>query len=341
MATLANKFMTLKDVAAATHDKATLELAEVLQDDNEILDDIHFLECNNGSTHKSALRTSLPEVSWAEINKGTASSKSTAKQVTDVTGMIEARSIIDERLCIGMKDKSGLAAIRKNEDLAFTEAMNQEFAECLFYGDPAKDPKKFLGFTNRYAAPVGEVADQLVDGGGQGSDNTSVWLVGWGVGKCFGLYPTNSKAGLEVKDLGLRDARDGEGLEYSAYKTEFRWAAGLCVRDHRYVGRLCNIDVSNLANAVGAESNPASDLVKNMIILSERVKSAGTQKQAFYCTRRVMTALRLQILAKQNVNLAFETVAGKKVLTFNGIPVRRCDALLETESRVTGDFVQG
>ena len=336
MATLANKFMTLRDVAAATNDKATLELAEVLQDDNEVLDDIHFLECNNGSTHKSAYRTSLPAVGWAELNKGTASSKSTAKQVTDVTGMIEARSIIDERLCIGMKDRTGLAAIRKNEDLAFTEAMNQEFAECLFYGDPDHDAKKFLGFAPRYDNPEKENGEQLVDGGGTGSDNSSVWLIGWGPAKVFGLYPTNSKAGLEVKDLGLRDARDGDGLEYSAYKTEFRWAAGLCVRDWRYVGRLCNIDMSNLTSG-----SSAADLVKKLIILSERVKSAGATKQAFYCTRRVTTALRLQILDKSNVNLTFESVAGKKVLTFNGIPVRRCDALLETEAQVTGTFTQG
>jgi hypothetical protein len=35
-----------------------------------------------------------------------------------------------------------------------------------------------------------------------------------------------------------------------------------------------------------------------------------------------------------NSTLTMETVAGKKVMTFDGVPVRRCDAILNTEAVV-------
>ena len=44
--------------------------------------------------------------------------------------------------------------------------------------------------------------------------------------------------------------------------------------------------------------------------------------------------LRLGILEKTNTQTTFETVAGKRVMMFDGIPVKRCDAILNTETRV-------
>jgi hypothetical protein len=50
--------------------------------------------------------------------------------------------------------------------------------------------------------------------------------------------------------------------------------------------------------------------------------------------RTLREKLRLGILEKVSTNLTWETVEGKRVMTFDDIPVRRTDALINTETRV-------
>jgi len=57
-------------------------------------------------------------------------------------------------------------------------------------------------------------------------------------------------------------------------------------------------------------------------------------RAAFYGNRTVSSFLRRQITNKDNVNLLFENVGGKKVTTFDGVPFRRTDAILNTEAAV-------
>jgi hypothetical protein len=71
-----------------------------------------------------------------------------------------------------------------------------------------------------------------------------------------------------------------------------------------------------------------------MIQASERIPEMGKGRAAFYMNRRLREKLRLGILEKVSTNLTFETVAGERVMTFDDIPVRRTDALINTESRV-------
>lgn len=52
--------------------------------------------------------------------------------------------------------------------------------------------------------------------------------------------------------------------------------------------------------------------------------------------RSTRTRLRLAKTNKNNVQLTPETVEGKKVLTFDGISVKRTDGIINTESKVTG-----
>ena len=58
-------------------------------------------------------------------------------------------------------------------------------------------------------------------------------------------------------------------------------------------------------------------------------------RPAFYCSRKIRSFLRRQITNKVAAStLTMEDVSGKKVVAFDGIPVRRTDALLHTEARV-------
>jgi len=322
---------TLLDVASRSEKdgKITQTIVELLNETNEIIDDATFVECNDGTGHKTTIRSGLPTATWRKLNYGVQPSKSTTVQVKDSTGMLEAYSEIDKALA----DLNGNTnAFRLSEDRAFLESMNQEFAETLFYGDSTVDPEKFMGLAPRYNDSMAENGSNVLKGGGSGSDNTSVWLIVWGMNTAHCLYPKGSAAGLSHRDLGEWTLEDANGGKYQGYRTHYKWDCGFTLRDWRYVVRICNIDVSDLTKDA---SSGSADLIDLMVQAEELVPNLSMGRAAFYCNRTIRSFLRRQITNKANVHLNIEQVAGKRVLAFDGIPVRRCDAILNTEATVS------
>ena len=59
-------------------------------------------------------------------------------------------------------------------------------------------------------------------------------------------------------------------------------------------------------------------------------------RPVFYCNRTVRSFLRRQIANKvAQSTLTMDTVAGKRVVAFDDIPVKRCDQILNSESTVS------
>jgi hypothetical protein len=325
MATLANLNPTLMDVARRTDPSGKISaIVEMLQATNEILTDMPWVEGNLPTGHKTTVRTGLPAVAWRLLNYGVPKSKSQTVQVTDTTGMLEAYAEVDKDLAIL---NGNTAEFRLSEDRAFVEAMNQEMARTVFYGEKTK-PEQFVGLAPRFSDPSVPSGANVIDGGGRGDDNTSIWLVVWGENTVHGIYPKGSKAGLLQEDLGEVTLEDGNGGLYQGFRSHYQWKCGLTVRDWRYVVRIANIDVSDLAGS------SAANLINLMIDAGEVPPSMGMGRAVWYCNKTVRSALRKQILAKNNVNLTWDNVAGKQVLAFDGMPVRRCDAILNTEAAV-------
>ena len=57
-------------------------------------------------------------------------------------------------------------------------------------------------------------------------------------------------------------------------------------------------------------------------------------RTVIYCNRTIQTFLHKQAMNAKNVNLTIGEYAGKKIPEFLGMPIKRCDALLNTEARV-------
>lgn len=328
MATVGSLAVTLSDLARRMEDKKIAKIIEILAEQNEILQDIPFMEGNLPTGHKTTIRSGLPSVAWRLLNYGVQPSKSRTVQVTDTAGMLEAYAEVDKALA----DLNGnTAAFRLSEDKAFLEAMNQELANTLFYGNTATDPEKFLGLAARYNDLSAENAENILSAGGSGSDNTSIYLVVWGDNTCHGIYPKGSKAGLQTKDLGEVTLEDANGGKYQGYRTHYKWDVGVTLRDWRYGVRIANIDVSDLTK----DAASGADLVDLMTQAIELLPTENAGKAVFYCNKTVRSYLRRQIRNANNVNISMEEVAGKKVVAFDGIPVRKCDAILNTESVVS------
>lgn len=333
MATLSNTALTLADWAKRTDpDGRVPVVAELLSQTNEILEDAVFQEGNLPTGHRVVIRTGLPTVYWRALNQGIPNSKSTTAQVDESCGILEARSEVDKDLA---ELNGNTGAFRLSEDQAFLEAMNQTQAQTMFYGNPATDPKQYLGLATRYGTISGAGnAANIIDAGGTGSDNTSIYLVVWGENTCFCPFPKGSKAGLMHNDLGEQTVYNGDGTRMQALATQYQWKNGLVVKDWRYVVRICNIDVSNL---VGESS--AADLIKLMSRALDRIPNLGFGRPVFYMNRTVYSMLRIQALAKSQNVLAVEKGLNQfgtaaSWLSFEGVPLRKVDALLNTEARV-------
>ena len=340
MATLSANALTLADWAKRTDpDGRVPVVAELLSQSNEVLEDAVFAEGNLPTGHRVVIRTGLPTVYWRALNQGIPSSKSTTAQVDEACGMLEARSEVDKDLA---ELNGNTAAFRLSEDTAFLEAMNQTQATTLFYGNPGTDPKQYLGLAPRYGTISGAGnAQNILDAGGSGSDNTSVFLVVWGEQTVFCPFPKGSKAGLTHEDLGEQTVYNSDGTRMQALATRYQWKNGLVVKDWRYVVRICNIDISDLMAQTGTQaSTAATALVKLMARALYRIPNMSMGRAAFYMNRTVHSGLALAAMDKSQYVLKIEqglTQFGQpnSWLSFLGVPLRRVDALLNTESRVT------
>jgi hypothetical protein len=330
MGTLSTTNPTLADVASrmTADGKIDPQIVEMLNETNEILDDMTVIEANGFTEHKTTVRSGLPAGTWRKLNYGVQPEKSRTVPVKDSMGMLETYAEVDKALA----DLNGnSAAWRLSEDRAFIEGMNQTMATTLFYGDSSADPEKFMGLAPRYNSLSAENAMNIIDAGGTGSDNASIWLIVWGPNTCHTIFPKGSAAGLQSRDLGEHTLTDAAGGRYQGYRTHYKWDIGAVLRDWRYVVRIANIDVSDLTKT----GSTGADLIDLMTQALELVPNVGMGRPAFYMPRKIRSFLRRQITNKVAAStLTMEEIAGKKVVAFDGVPCRRTDALLLTEARV-------
>lgn len=339
MATLATGQLTLLDWAKRLDpDGKVPAIAEMLSQTNEILEDMVFVKGNLETGHRVVIRTGLPTVYWRLLNQGTPTSKSTSAQVDEGCGMMEGRSYIDSKLLALNSDS---AEFRTSEDRPFIEAMNQTMADTVMYGNPGVDPKTFTGLATRYGAISGAGnAQNVMDAGGTGSTNTSIYLVVWSPETVFGVFPKNLKAGLQHRSLGEEAVRDSNGNEYQADRTLFQWDAGFVVKDWRYVVRICNVDIAALTALTGTQAiTAATSIIKMMARSLDRIPNLGMGRAAFYANRTVVSHLRIVALEKSSSAVTIEKAVNQfgsafKQMEFLGVPVRKVDRLLNTEARV-------
>jgi hypothetical protein len=332
MAVLGTSNPTLADLAKVTDpDGSIADVVEILNATNEILMDMTFLEGNLTTGHRTSIRSGLPTPTWRKLYGGVQPTKSRAVQVTDNTGMMEDYSEVDKALV----DMAGNpAAFRLQEDRPHIEGMNQEFASTLFYGDESTAPEEFTGLAARYNSLSAENGDNIVSGGGSGSDNASIWLICWGPNTCHGIIPKGSKAGIQQRDLGevTIENADGNNGRMQAYRTHYRWDVGLSVRDWRYVVRIANIDRSLLT----ADISTGADLNDLMHQAWTELPSTSAGRCSWYMDKQVMSFLRRQTSnAVQNSTLSVDMVGGTMQTSWGGIPIRRVDALRTNEATVS------
>jgi hypothetical protein len=333
MATLGATFPTLVDVLKRMGPSGGIDrIAEVLTKKNPALEDFAFVEGNLPTGHRFTSRAALPGLTWRKLNQGVAPTKSRTDQVDEACGMLEAYSKVD----VDVAALNGnAAAFRASEDVSFVEAFNQELNTGLFYHSVLTAPEKFHGLTPRLNATSGNPASaQIIQASGSdgGSDHTSIWLILHSPDSVFCIFPKGSKGGLSMEDLGRKLVEDSDGNEFLAYVTRWQWKIGLCVRDYRYVVRICNIDTGVWQGDLSAGPDLVSHMI-DAIALEQRYLSSAVP--VFYMHRDTFAMLNKQLREQEASYLQWLEKGGRLIPHFMGVPIRVEDALTKTESAVS------
>jgi len=338
MATLAGNLLTLNDWAKRRDpDGKTSAIIETLSESNMFLEDMLYKEGNLPTGEQTTIRTGLPTTYYRLTNQGIPKSKSTTAPIVEQCAELVALSEVDETIA---KLEGDLGQFRLSESVPFLEAMSQQMAQTMFYGSAA-NPEEFVGFANRYNDLSATNAQNILSAGGSGSDNSSIWLIGWGAKSCFGVFPKGSTAGIVHKDHGLDWAFDSSNDRFEAYIDSYKWCNGLVVKDWRYAVRIPNVDISDLIGLTGTQALSAStSIIKLMSRAIDRLPSTAGVNLAFYVNRTVASHLKIIALEKSNSALSIESALDQfgreiQMMRFLGIPVRIVDQLTETEAAVS------
>ena len=336
MSALTDTHPTLLDVMKRMDQNGKIApVIEVLDQQNEILDDIVWLEANSILGHRTTMRSGIPEPTFRKLYKGVQPSKSRTVQVTEQFGMMENYSQIDKALA----DLNGnTREWRFSEELPFIEGFGQKLTRSIFYENEDTTPEAFTGLTPRYSsvgAANGEniIKDSSVTGGQ--SDNTSIWICVWGPNTGHMIYPQGSQAGLKIEDKGQQTITESDGSMWEAYRTHYRQDAGLVIRDWRYFTR---IQFATAGLTKNAATGP--DLFDLLAQGLDMIPNINAGRAAIYCNRTVRGWFRRQLMNKtSNSTLSVEQITrtnGNRVhmLMFDGIPIRRVDQLINTEAEV-------
>lgn len=350
MATLGTQLHTLADITARLDpDGKTAVIGEWLSQTNEALDDMLWQEGNLPTGERTTVRVGLPTVTARGINQGVDPSKSRVAQIDEGAAMFEGQSDIDRQAAMMSGDPDNY---RLTEASAFYEALSQAQARTLFYGNARTSPQEYTGLAPRFNSLSGSTASQIIDAGGTGTDNASIWLVVWGSMGVKGIYPKGSKAGIShlnvTGNTGVGEdgyeighyVTDPEGKRFLAVSDNFIWKCGLSVKDPRRVVRIANIDKSLLT----PDYSTGAQLEMLMVEALERIEGLGgvsydggdtSARAAWYMPRTIRSNFRKQMVDNaNNGSFSYETIGGKRTLMMGEVPVRRVDALKADEARV-------
>jgi hypothetical protein len=325
MAELASTRLRMSDIAKRLNpDGSAASIAEVLENATPILGDAPMVEANGLNAHRSTRRAALPSVGWRRLNSGTIATKSVTDQVQDATALLEAWGEIDEKVA---SLNGNTAEWRMQEAVAFLQAMAQEFEATFFYGNAGTDDKEFDGVATRYNV----AGAQVLDAGSADTDNTSIYLMGWGVNTAHLIYPKGSTAGIQHVDHGkqvIESVNGVAGAKMSGYVDQYTLEVGFHVKDPRFIVRIGSIELSALAG-----STPA-DLTRLMTKAIWRIPNLASCSPVFYMNRSAGQYLDLQRQDRMDGNFTYEVIDGVWTPKFRQIPIHIADEITDSETAV-------
>lgn len=301
------------------------DIANVLSEVNELMPDVYWQEGNDKTSHVSFKQSSEPDPTLRRIGLGVAASKGNIQPIRDTIMMTEGWSEVDERMA-GLT--GNVDGYRYQEDMAFLSGFTQSLTGYMVYGTNADE--QMNGMATRRAS----IGSYCVTGGGTGSDLTSMFIAAWGP-DLFGLYPAGSKIGFDWINKGLETDKDSSSRLMGVYRTQYKWDAGLGMRDDRALYRIPNVDTSSIATLAESSLPDVDDL---LLYCMRKAKSrTGPGRVVIYGNSDALIILDRLAKDKTNVNYNPGQPFGgeENVMRYRGVPVHQTDQILSTETAIS------
>lgn len=183
---------------------------------------------------------------------------------------------------------------------------------------PTATAEKYTGMAARHRIPdasdplnpTGTGAQKCVyDGGGSGTDTTSMWFVRWGKRAVSLITPMNDpQYGLRDEDLGIQlqtvaSASTSAPSSYRrCYMREYEWKHGLSI----YPGENQGNHVARLRNIETSLTYDNSGLKSTIYQIIRECFNSDTEGLRIYVPPRLMTIFDILFESKQNMQFSLE-----------------------------------
>lgn len=312
--------------------KSPNEYVNMLVETNDILKHLPFVKGNESDGHSGVQIIGESEAYWKAHNEGVIPSTATTTVNKIECKMLESRLSISTDLCESGEAKGTNLEIQREEKIT---TLGKKVAQAIIYGSAGtgtRQPKGLAQYYNKVSSSSTDpIAENVIDGGGTGSDNTSVWFVAPSDRTFHMIYPSGSKSGgLQIDDIQKYVKVDSNGAELDCYKQVYKWHLGLFIANWKNAAvRVCNLDASNLNSGTGA-ANLANLMIKAVHKMHE------TPRVGYWLMNGdTLSALDTQIYdSVNNASLSYKDYDGKEVMHFRGYPILRCDAIINNEARI-------
>ena len=339
---LVTKYPTILDVSKRLGEDGKIEskIIELLWANNQILWDLPLFEGNSNVGNLTTRRSSLPTVDFRKFNKGITPGKSSTDQIFHSSGFLDALAQVDRDI---VELNGNTQAFLQSENDAFLEAMNQKMASTIFYGDTKTTPEGFDGLGTFYTTSSTTKTNpgyNIIKAGGSGSDNWSMWLCCWGPQTGYGFYPKGTNGGIYQNYHGIIPAYDSSNNPFFAHTTEYKWHLGISIRDWRYFVRIANIDASDLATFKDS-TDTSPNLLKMMNTAKWRIPNIENQNAVWYAPSEVISILEEMIDYRPGLHISRAEVLNQVTgftnseIRYKGIPIRRCDSLVNEATAIS------
>ncbi len=299
-------------------------VAKILTRTNRILQDAPWFEANDTFSHMITRDLYLPPGSHRKLNEGVAIDGPRTVQVSETMAMLESFSQSD-RVLVDAAPSPG--SFRMGRAGRHIEGMGQTMATKLIYGNSHTTPEEPTGLAPRMNDTD---CNNVISAGGSGGDTTSIYVVKWGEQAAYLIYPHGQpNFGIKHEDLGLDvvdvTATAGTHSYMMAYRDHFAVNYGLAVEDNRCIARVANIEVSLTSNIFDPD---------DLITMMNEMPGEG-EGAVIYCNGSIFTQMDIMAMDKSNVLYTTENVFGVPTVKFRGFPVRKVQAIVNTETAVS------
>ena len=308
-------------------DVARKVFLHTIRDYMPFFDQAVIVRGNDGMGDKGKIVTRYPEGDLHGYNEGWGSDVVTGNNVRYTCSRRSSSSTIDRDQFNDQKE-SDRASWRLRRDQAFSRGFARATVRNLFYGDPAKDANSCKGLFNIVTPTDPVFKDRIIDAGGTTENKqTEILLVGWDPASNYLFYPQYGEnlGGFQTivhpEPVRVNVGTPDNPKHYWALETDFRWDIGVAIYDPLTVVRIANIDTTKWSKSSKTSGSP--DLIDLMTQAVNLLPDEYKGRCAFYCNEAVTGILRRQINNKENVQLTTGEVAGRKVVTWDGISIHR------------------